>query len=65
MKLERAAPGLFAPFWCREGPSMEHFLGVWFEFLFNYWQEASPAHYAVLVGTIVIVGWLISRFTST
>lgn len=44
---------------------MEHFLGVWFEFLFNYWQEASPAHYAVLVGTIVIVGWLISRFTST
>ena len=43
---------------------MDRFLGVWFEFLLNSWQEASPTHYCVLVTLIVVVGWLTSRMSS-
>lgn len=43
---------------------MEHYVGTWFEFLLESWRDASPLQYAVLVGCIVLFGWLISRFTS-
>ena len=45
-------------------PSMQNFLGVWFEFLLHYWQEASPMHYGVLVTLIVVIGWLTSQYSS-
>jgi hypothetical protein len=43
---------------------MEHFVGTWFEYLLESWLGASPLQYAILVGCIIIFGWLISRFTS-
>jgi len=43
---------------------MEHLVGVWFEFLFNSWREASPVQYGILVILIIVTGWLVSRFTS-
>lgn len=48
-----------------ENPVMEHYVGTWFEYLLESWKDASPLQYAILIGCIILVGWLISRFTST
>lgn len=42
---------------------MESFIARWFEFLFNSWQDATLTNYLVIVLTIVIGGWLMSRYS--
>ncbi|MGE3314210.1 MAG: hypothetical protein AB7O26_03765 [Planctomycetaceae bacterium] len=48
----------------REIRVMEHFVGTWFEYLLESWRGASPVQYAILIGCIILSGWLVSRFTS-